>query len=212
MWVPWFIFRLYVSAYMRPSGTPCVDRKSMPLSLHVHDTVVAACQRIHDGYESWLSQNDHRICWGNKPSKRTNRLCGCSLINMASSVTGLQGSRGIWKNWCRPMVDSRHRPGWVRAQCVHLMRFVLKHIGHDSIIQKAESGSIDRCHFTQLVVPYVDAAYVADQFNRYRKSQKVYTQTGASFPTQMEQNSVLEQREHVQRKQTTFALNKCRRR
>ena len=138
------VFRMYLRVYLRPSST----YERCPLSIRVHEAASTAAHRILEGYEHWLSESDHRRSWGQAPWHRLSAACKDPRVH---------GS-----------------PGWVRTQCFHLMRFLLQHAGKGGIVDRADSQQLSRDEFFSLIIPYVDATFVADQFNRYRKSQRVF--------------------------------------
>jgi hypothetical protein len=53
------------------------------------------------------------------------------------------------------------------------LHFVHQHSRQEENITSAIDSARDQSNHSKLVIPYVDAAYVADQFNRYRKQHRV---------------------------------------
>lgn len=64
-------------------------------------------------------------------------------------------------------------PGWVRCQCIHWLRFVLVETGQQVELDRLRALR-RRDEWLTLVIPYVDATYVAAQVNRYCRQQRVY--------------------------------------
>ena len=138
------IFRMYLRVFLRPCGN---NAEGM-LSLRVNQAVVKASQQILMLHEEWLSQGDHRKAFG--WSKE-------------------------WKDFDAAARDPMcvGSPGWVRCQCVHMFRFMYVESGQESSL-KTMRDNRNRATWVQVMIPYIDAAFLADQFNRYRKQQKVY--------------------------------------
>jgi hypothetical protein len=137
------VFRMYLRAFLRPSGTL---PESM-LSLVAHRAAGVACQTILDLHGQWL------------------RRAG----NEGLSETAWHRLPEAARDPCD--VGS---PGWVRCQCVHLFHFVRNQSGCGGRVEPREEALAAQDHWTLLTIPYVDAAFVADQFNRYRRQHRVF--------------------------------------
>ena len=166
------VFRMYLRVFLRPSGT--VDGSA--LSIRSHQAMVQAAQKIHTLHEAWLELGNNR------------ERCGWSRewgdFDAAARDAHAVGSRGC-----------------VRCQCVHLTRFLYLECGQRTELDGLRQGANRRDLWIPLVIPYVDAVFVADQFNRYRKQQNVYlnrnlTNHNNTFQPPSEQGADQEQQQH----------------
>ena len=132
--------------YLRAFLRPCATPDNSVLSLAGHRAVTEACQTILSAYEQWLQQGDNKDL-AEQP---------WYLLSEAAQNPIVQGS-----------------PGWVRCQCVHLMHFCYRHCGKGDMLHDLMSQH-QHDSFTTLTISYVDAAFVADQFNRYRRQHRVF--------------------------------------
>lgn len=175
------VFRMYLRVFLRPCGT---INESI-LSLRANDAVVEAAQRIHMLHEAWLDDADHRARFG-------------------WSVE--------WEDFDDTARDPTvvGSPGWVRCQCVHLFRFICMESGQ-KVHLDGWRGSRARCLFLPLVIPYIDAAFVADQFNRYRKQQRIYLNRNLSNPsnTFVAPSEQQEQQQQQQEQQSSRGRYQC---
>ena len=138
------VFRMYLRVFLRPCGT--VDNST--LSLRAHEAATEAAQRIHMLHEAWLDKDNHRMRFG------WNR----EWMDFDEAARD-------------PLVVGS--PGWVRCQCVHLFHFICIESGQRLALEGWRANR-RKCLYIPLVMPYIDAAFVADQFNRYRKQQRIY--------------------------------------
>ena len=133
--------------YLKVFLRPSTNVEDGSVSLRINDALMDATQRIHALHDAWLQT----------PRGRHRRHVQ------------------DWRDWEPEDRDPRTvgSPGWVRCQCVHLYRFILHHTGQTVMLSGLRECR-NRDLWVPLVIPYVDAAFVADQFNRYRRQQKVF--------------------------------------
>ena len=163
------VFRMYLRVFLRPCGTV----SGSALSIRAHQAIVQATQRIHILHETWLDMGNNREHYG-------------------------------WsREWNDFDANARNpncigSPGWVRCQCIHMLRFVYLESGQRTELEGLRGSAGRRDLWLPLVIPYVDAVFVADQFNRYRKQQRVYLNRNLvnhanTFSTPSEQGEQQEQ-------------------
>ena len=172
------VFRMYLRVFLRPCGTVTASA----LSIRAHQALTQATQRILMLHETWLDLGNNRANFG-----WTREW---SDFDAAARNPNVVGS-----------------PGWVRCQCVHLLRFVFQESGQRTELEGLRGSAARRDLWLPLVIPYVDAVFVADQFNRYRKQQRVYlnrnlTNSANTFTTPSEQGEQQQQAQNQSQKKS----------
>ena len=142
--------------YLRAFLRPCSCLPENLLSAEVNTAAVAACRDIREAYEAWLRTN----------GRAHLRHVAWHRLPPEAMDPATVGS-----------------PGWVRCQCVHLLHFVARGTKTREAIYHPTRDQERMSLFTTLRVPYIDAGYVADQFNRYRRQHRVLsTPAGDGLP------------------------------
>jgi hypothetical protein len=131
--------------YLKAFLRPCGCAPDNLISASAHGVAKQACQAIRSAYALWAAD----------PANAKQRNLSWGQLDASARRVDVVGS-----------------PGWVRCQSVHLLHYVASKSPSHRELYASDPRKL-RNVLLRLRVPYVEAGYVADQFNRYRAGDKM---------------------------------------